>query len=39
MDIHQSSWHSYSKIYAIGHPQVKDLFEGNVTIEEKLDGS
>ena len=34
-----SSWHSYGKIYNIGHPAVKDLFQGPVLIEEKVDGS
>jgi len=30
---------SYPKIYNIGHPAVAQLFEGNITIEEKIDGS
>jgi len=33
------SWHSYSKIYAIGHRATHDLFNETVTIEEKVDGS
>ena len=38
-DIKLSSWHSYGKIYALGHRNVKNIFEGNVTIQEKVDGS
>lgn len=34
-----NSWHSYPKIYTLGHPLIKDLFDGQVTIEEKVDGS
>ncbi len=34
-----SSWHSYPKIFAIGHAALKDLFEGPVAVEEKIDGS
>lgn len=34
-----SSWHSYPKIYAIGHRQVADLFKDPVIVEEKVDGS
>lgn len=34
-----SSWHSYGKIYSLGHPSIVDLFDGEVTIEEKVDGS
>lgn len=31
--------HSYPKIYNLGHPAIKDLFEEAVTVEEKVDGS
>ena len=34
-----SSWHSYPKIWNMGHAQVKDLFKDPVLIEEKVDGS
>lgn len=34
-----SSWHSYPKIYNIGHPQLDGLFDGPVLVEEKVDGS
>ncbi len=34
-----SSWHNYSSIKALGHVQTKDIFEGEVLIEEKVDGS
>jgi len=30
---------SYSKIYNVGTAEVSELFSGNVTIEEKIDGS
>lgn len=34
-----SSWHSYPKIYALGHRAVKELTCEAVTVEEKIDGS
>jgi len=34
-----SSWHSYPKVYAVGHRAVKELFEEEVIVEEKVDGS
>ena len=34
-----TSWHSYPKIYAIGHRAISRLFMGPVIVEEKLDGS
>jgi len=30
---------SYSKVFAIGHPQIQELFSGEVFVEEKVDGS
>jgi hypothetical protein len=33
------SWHSYPKVYALGHPAIKSLLNGPVHIEEKVDGS
>ena len=30
---------SYPKIWNLGHPSIKDLFDGPVTIQEKVDGS
>lgn len=39
MDITIPSWHSYGKIWALGHRNVKVIFDGNVVIEEKIDGS
>lgn len=30
---------SYGKVYAIGHAAIKDLFDGHVIGEEKIDGS
>lgn len=30
---------SYSKIFAIGHRQIRDIFQGEVQVEEKVDGS
>jgi len=32
-------WHSYPKIYAIGHSAICGIFEDPVLIEEKIDGS
>lgn len=34
-----SSWHSYPKIYNVGHCAVDAIFDGPVLIEEKVDGS
>ncbi len=31
--------HSYPSIYAIGHAAIKELFDGPVLIQEKIDGS
>jgi tetratricopeptide (TPR) repeat protein len=30
---------SYPKIWNFGHPQIKDIFKGEVVVEEKVDGS
>ena len=30
---------AYPKIYALGHPALKDLLEGDVVVQEKVDGS
>ena len=35
----ETSWHTYPKIYALGHRAVNELFFEDVTIEEKVDGS
>lgn len=34
-----TSWNSYGKIYNLGHRATQELFDGPVTIEEKIDGS
>lgn len=34
-----SSWHSYPKVYALGHSALTVLFEGPVVVQEKVDGS
>ncbi len=34
-----SSWHSYPKLYNVGHAAVKDIFQTEVLVEEKVDGS
>ena len=34
-----TSWHSYPKIYNLGHAAVRDIFNGPCVIEEKVDGS
>lgn len=33
------SWHSYPKVYNLGHPAIEDLFLDDVVVEEKVDGS
>jgi hypothetical protein len=34
-----SSWHAYPSIFNVGHRAVQDLTNGNVLVEEKIDGS
>lgn len=34
-----TSWHSYGKIYGVGHAAVSDIFMKTVLVEEKIDGS
>lgn len=34
-----TSWHSYPRIYNMGHAAIKELFLDDVLIEEKIDGS
>ncbi|TXH59013.1 MAG: hypothetical protein E6Q97_00960 [Desulfurellales bacterium] len=34
-----TSWHSYPKLFALGHRSIKDIFLDPVLVEEKLDGS
>jgi hypothetical protein len=34
-----SSWHSYPKIFQLGHPQIKELFQDSIIVQEKIDGS
>lgn len=34
-----TSWHSYPKVYALGHRYTQDLFLDPVLVEEKVDGS
>lgn len=33
------SWHSYPKVYNLGHSNITELFDGEVIVEEKVDGS
>jgi len=33
------SWHSYSKVYNLGHRATQELFKETVVVEEKIDGS
>ena len=35
----ETSWHSYPKVWNIGHPQSENLFKGPVIVQEKIDGS
>lgn len=37
--LNTTSWHSYPKIYAIGHQYLRKLFDGEVVVTEKVDGS
>lgn len=34
-----TSWHSYPKIYNLGHAYLKDLLADDVIVQEKVDGS
>jgi len=34
----ETSWHSYPKIYNLGHRAIRDLLEDPVVVEEKVDG-
>src|SRR6266576_6413840 len=34
-----SSWHSYPKIFNMGHPGIRELFDEEILIEKKVDGS
>lgn len=34
-----TSWHSYPKVYALGHRAINELFLDDVIAEEKVDGS
>lgn len=34
-----SSWHSYSKIFNVGHKELQDLLLDEVRVDEKIDGS
>lgn len=34
-----TSWHSYPKVWALGHREVKEIFTEEVFIQEKIDGS
>ena len=35
----ETSWHSYPKVWAMGHAQLGNLLDGPVLVEEKVDGS
>jgi len=39
LEVFLSSWHSYPKLWSIGHAAVISLFEDDVIVEEKVDGS
>ena len=34
-----NSWHSYPKVWALGHAAIKELFDDPIHAEEKIDGS
>ncbi len=33
------SWHSFPKVYALGHAAIRDILDGDVIVQEKIDGS
>lgn len=35
----ENSWHSYPKVWGLGHANIGELFFDDVIVEEKLDGS
>lgn len=37
--VERTSWSSYTKIHALGHRLIRDIFQGKVYVEEKIDGS
>ncbi len=39
MEVLHASWHSYPKIYGLGHKAITELLSDNVMVEEKIDGS
>lgn len=39
MSVEQGSWHSYPKVWNLGHPNLTQLFFDDVIVEEKIDGS
>ena len=39
MEPYSSSWGSYPSIFALGHRAIRDLLQGEVNVEEKIDGS
>lgn len=38
-EIAETSWHSYPKVFNLGHPAIAELLVGWVLVEEKVDGS
>ena len=34
-----TSYHSYPKVYALGHRAIETIFDDNVIVQEKIDGS
>ena len=34
-----TSYHSYPKVYALGHRAILEIFSGDVVVQEKIDGS
>ena len=37
--VYTRSFHSYPKVWNLGHPSVKEIFEDEVEVQEKIDGS
>src|SRR3990172_9507207 len=35
----ETSWHTFPKVWNIGHAAARELFDGPVVVQEKVDGS
>lgn len=39
LEDNMTSWHSFTKVWALGHGAITELFYDDVIVEEKIDGS